>query len=72
MTKSQALRYERRRQEELQRQRARQALKDAIVGILVMLVLIALFAIVGTMDYEDEQREIAYWESQGIHIARDW
>lgn len=56
----------------MQRQRARQALKDAIVGILVMLVLIALFAIVGTMDYEDEQREIAYWESQGIHIARDW
>lgn len=72
MTKSQALRYERRRQEELQRQRARQALKDAIVGILVMLALIALFAIVGTMDYEDEQREIAYWESHGIHIARDW
>ena len=72
MTTSQALRYERRRQQALQEQRARQALREAIIGMLVTLILIALFSIVGTMDYQDEQREIAYWESQGIHIARDW
>lgn len=56
----------------MQEQRARQALREAIIGMLVTLILIALFSIVGTMDYQDEQREIAYWESQGIHIARDW
>ena len=54
----------------MQEQRARQALKDAIVGILVTLLILAAFAFAGTMDYQDEQAEIAYWESQGITIHR--
>ena len=69
MTAQQAMRYERRRQRELQRQRE---IKDTLMGILVILFILAAFAFAGTMDYHDEQAQLAYWESQGIHIARDW
>ena len=69
MTAQQAMRYERRRQRELQR---REDIKSTVYAILVLAFIFAAFAFAGTLDYQDEQREIAYWESRGIHIVRDW
>lgn len=67
MTAQQALRYERRRQLELQR---KQRASETLLAILTLLFILAAFAFAGTNDYQDEQREVAYWESQGITIHR--
>lgn len=74
MTASQAMRYERRRQEAERIERARQAMKQTIIGILVMLALCILMGIAegGVSDADLEAQEIAHWEAQGIHIVRDW
>lgn len=67
MTTTQAMRLERRRRES---ERRAQAAKDAIIGILTGLLLVAAFGLAGTLDYPDEQREAAQWEAQGVTIAR--
>ena len=72
MTTSQALRKERRRQRLIEEQRARQELVEAIIGIVLVLMLVAAFAYVGTTDYQDEQREAAYWAERGVTISRGW
>lgn len=69
MTTTQAMRLERRRRES---ERRAQAAKDAIIGILTGLLLVAAFGLAGTLDYPDEQRESAQWEAQGVTIVRDW
>ena len=69
MTHAQALRYQRRAA--LRARKAEQIREAALAAIFIFLLLVAM-GITGTMDYEDEMREIAYWESQGIHIVRDW
>lgn len=67
MTAQQALRHERRMQRELQR---RQQVKETVLSVLFILFLLAAFAFAGTNDFQDEQRELAFWESQGITIHR--
>ena len=67
MTAQQALRYERRAQRELQR---KQQVRETVLAILFILYIFVAFAIAGTSDFHDEQREIAYWESQGVTIHR--
>ena len=76
MTETQALICQRRqarlerRQERIEQER--RELRETILGIVALIFLLMAFIWAGTMDYQDEQREIAYWESQGIHIVRDW
>ena len=67
MTATQALRRERRRQRELQR---RQDVRDAITGALVIVIILALLAIAGTMDYHDDQMQLAYWAERGVIVQR--
>jgi hypothetical protein len=43
--------------------------KDVVLGILVTLLLVAAFAIVGTCDYEDAQREAALMEEAGMPMG---
>jgi len=69
MTTSQAMRYERRRQ---RAERERQELQDALLAILFGLLILAAFAIAGTMDYQDEQRQATYWANRGVTIQRGW
>ena len=40
--------------------------KDIVLGILATLLLVAVFAFVGTCDYEDAQREAALMEEAGM------
>ena len=72
MTTTQALRYERRRQEAERIERARQTLWQTITVILVCLLFATLMGIAegGLSEPELEAREIAFWESQGISISR--
>ena len=52
MSTSQALRNERRRQREL---KERQEIRETIAGILAIVLILATFALAGTMDAHDEQ-----------------
>ena len=72
MTNSQALRLERRRREEMLAKRARLALHETILLILMLLVAIALMCVAegGVSDAEIEARELAYWAEQGVTIQR--
>lgn len=69
MTQAQALRYRRRAE---RRARKREQARETAFGLIFLLMLLLAFGWAGSMDYEDETREIAYWESQGINIVRDW
>ena len=67
MTEQQALRQERiRMREELRRQR----IVETIQGVVLVALLVLAFAFAGTLDFEDEQRALAFWESQGVTIQR--
>ncbi len=72
MTATQAMRHERRRQEAARIERARQAIRQTIVGILVMLGLCILMGLAegGVSDAELEAQEIARWEARGVTIQR--
>lgn len=67
MTAQQALRYERRRRQELER---RQNMRNLALVILLAIYLIFAFAVAGTMDYQDETRELALWAERGVTIQR--
>lgn len=67
MTAQQALRYERRAQRELQR---KQQVRETVLAILFILYILVAFAIVGTMDYQTEQAEIARYQERGVTIQR--
>lgn len=67
MTTTQALRYERRRRREIERQRK---LRETLLAILTILYILAAFTFAGTMDYYDDQRELAYWAERGVTVGR--
>ena len=67
MTAQQAMRYERRRQRELEQ---RKQFRDTITAILVILFILAAFALAGAMDYQDEMNQLAYWAERGVTIQR--
>lgn len=54
-------------QRELQR---KQQVKETVLSVLFILFLLVAFAFAGTNDFQDEQRELAFWESQGVTIHR--
>ena len=67
MTTTQFMRYERRSRRELERRRR---IRDAVrAGIIIAFALLA-FSIAGTMDYHDQQSELAYWAERGVSIQR--
>ena len=67
MTKSQTMRLERRAARVAQE---RKHAFDMAVGIATLLFILLAFALAGTSDFQNEQRELAYWESQGVTITR--
>ena len=70
MTAQQAMRYERRRQEQLRYERAREEVRQIILGILVVLAVVLAMALAegGTPECELEAAEIARWEEAGVTI----
>lgn len=67
MTPAQELRLERRRAVAEMRRERRLAI---IKGTIAVLLALAAFCVAGTLDYHDEQAELARWESLGITVAR--
>ena len=72
MTTEQVMRYERRRRALEREIRAQQAMKEAVLGFLAILLVLAAFAVAGTMDAYDRQAELSYWESQGVTVSEGW
>ena len=56
------------RRAQVQRERRWEEIKT--IAVIVFLMLAFMFA--GTLDYQDEQREMEYWHNQGITVTRDW
>ena len=67
MTPAQALRLERRAAKAAQERREREEMAAAIVALLLILTA---FAIGGTMDFQDETRDLAYWRERGVIVQR--
>ena len=67
MSTAQALRYERRRRQELERQRR---IRETILAILALAYMLFAFAVAGTLDYQDETRDLALWQERGVTIQR--
>lgn len=67
MTARQALRHERRQMLAERKRRERIQMAKAL---LVVVFVIALYALAGTMDYHDDQTQLASWAEQGIAIQR--
>lgn len=67
MTATQMMRHQRRVARVAQERRERTERALAVVLLLFMLVA---FAIGGTMDYHDDQAELASWQELGITVQR--
>ncbi len=67
MTKSQRMRQERRERE---RQQRRENALQLTFGIIALALLLVIYGIAGAEDRRTEERQIAYWESRGVTIAR--
>ena len=67
MTTSQAMRCQRRAARVAQERQERTEKVLAIFGLIFILIA---FAIVGTMDYQTEQAEVARWQARGVTIHR--
>lgn len=67
MTATQTMRYKRRVARVAQERRERTERALAVVLLLFMLIA---FAIGGTMDYHDDQAELASWQELGITVQR--
>lgn len=72
MTASQALRRERRRQRAEMEARARRTYREIIVLLAFCILVMCIAAIVdgGVSEADLEMREIAFWASRGVTIAR--
>lgn len=69
MTTKAALRYQRRAERAArERQERTEAVKAALFGLLILLA----FLLAGTADYQEEQRQIAYWADRGVTVSRGW
>jgi len=67
MTATQMMRHQRRAARVAQERREKTERALAVVLLLFMLVA---FAIGGTMDYHDDQAELASWQELGITVQR--
>lgn len=67
MTAQQTLRYERRQMLAEKRRRERIQMAKAILAMISVLVL---YALAGTIDYHDDQAQLASWSERGIAIQR--
>lgn len=41
-----------------------------LLGVLLLALVLAAFAMAGTMDYHDDQAALEYWAKRGITIQR--
>lgn len=67
MTTTQTLRLERRRQKELERRRR---IREAVEVTIFLIFALLAFGWAGAMDYQDDQAQLDYWQSQGVTIQR--
>lgn len=67
MTTSQAMRYERRRQRELER---KQRIREAAYAAALITFVLLVFGWAGALDCQADQAELARWEAQGVTIQR--
>ena len=67
MSTTQAARMARRERE---RQIRRERTIETVKGIVFIALLLFAFAVAGTVDRADEQRELAYWADRGIEVQR--
>jgi len=44
--------------------------KPFLIGFVILLLYLAALGWCGSLDYEDESSNLAYWTGQGIEIAR--
>ena len=65
MTTSQAMRCQRRAARVAQE---RQERTEKVLAIFGLIFILLAFAIVGTMDYQTEQAEIARWQERGVTL----
>ena len=67
VTEGQAIRARKRAERAAQ---VRQERRETLTALAALALIIALLAAVGTMDYQIEQQEIAYWQERGVSIQR--
>lgn len=67
MTSTQYARLERRR---MRAERQQQALRETVSIVVLLVFFILAFAFAGTLDYQDECRELGYWAQQGLAVPR--
>lgn len=65
MTATQAMRCQRRAARVTQE---RQERTEKVLAIFGLIFILLAFAIVGTMDYQTEQAEIARWQARGVTL----
>ena len=46
-----------------------QRVEFAVYGVVAMVVLV-VFGLLGSMEYADEQAELAYWAERGVTVSR--
>ena len=67
MNTSQVMRCQRRAARVAQE---RQERTEKVLAIFGLIFILLAFGIVGTMDYQTEQAEIARWQERGVTIQR--
>ena len=67
MTATQTMRYQRRVARVAQERRER---TERALAVALLLFMLVAFAIGGTMDYHDDQAELANWQELGVTIQR--
>ncbi len=44
---------------------------DLAIAIVTLFLMLVAFGIAGTFDYEDEQRQLAFWAERGV-VLQEW
>ena len=45
-------------------------IRETILAILALAYMLFAFAAAGTLDYQDETRDLALWQERGVTIPR--
>lgn len=67
MTEAQIMRYKRRAERAAKERKER---LDTALGILILVLFLAAFALAGTIDREIERHDLAFWAERGVTVQR--